>query len=165
MLYWLTVESNDSALRSGHISNINTIAMHFLRIHFYITVQFPYLLVFFTTQWMSIRVVEVQLQIFFDLCTRWRWVVSFTTRPLYHQENRPRCPLDGRSAGPQSRSELCGEEKDSQPLPELRTPDHPARSAALYRWAWPYTISDDVLAIFILLWFSDMFIYCWPFRC
>jgi hypothetical protein len=27
--------------------------------------------------------VEVQLHTFFDLGTRWRWVVSFTLKPLY----------------------------------------------------------------------------------
>jgi len=27
--------------------------------------------------------VEVLLHVFFDLGTRWRWVVSFTPRPLY----------------------------------------------------------------------------------
>jgi len=30
--------------------------------------------------------VEVQLRSFFDLGTRWRWVVSFTSRPLYPRE-------------------------------------------------------------------------------
>jgi hypothetical protein len=30
--------------------------------------------------------VEVQLHAFFELGTRWRWVVSFTPRPLYPQE-------------------------------------------------------------------------------
>jgi hypothetical protein len=32
---------------------------------------------------------EVQLHAFFDLGTRWRWVVSFTPRPLYSQGKRP----------------------------------------------------------------------------
>jgi hypothetical protein len=31
---------------------------------------------------------------FFDLGTRWRWVVSFTLRPLYRQRKRPWYPLD-----------------------------------------------------------------------
>jgi len=29
--------------------------------------------------------VEVQCHAFFDLCTRWRWVVSFMTQLLYCQ--------------------------------------------------------------------------------
>jgi hypothetical protein len=45
---------------------------------------------------------------FLDLGTSWRWVVSFTTRPLY-----PWYPLDRRLGGPQSRSGRCG--KNSWP--------------------------------------------------
>jgi hypothetical protein len=41
---------------------------------------------------------------FFDLITSWRWVVSFTPRPLYFQVKRPLYPLDRRLDGPQSRS-------------------------------------------------------------
>jgi hypothetical protein len=33
--------------------------------------------------------VEVWLHSFFDLGTRWRWMVSFTTRPLYPRERAP----------------------------------------------------------------------------
>jgi hypothetical protein len=39
-----------------------------------------------------------------DLGTRWRWVVSFTPRPLYPQGRSPWYPLDRRLGGPQSRS-------------------------------------------------------------
>jgi hypothetical protein len=51
-----------------------------------------------------------------DLGTRWKLVVSFTPQPL-----SPSYPLDRRLCGPQSRSER-GEEKNSQPLPELEPP-------------------------------------------
>jgi hypothetical protein len=34
----------------------------------------------------------------------WRWVISFTARPLYLREKSPRYPLDKRLGGPQSRS-------------------------------------------------------------
>jgi hypothetical protein len=37
-----------------------------------------------------------------ELGTRWRWVVSFTPRPLYPQGKRPWYPLDGRLGGPQN---------------------------------------------------------------
>jgi hypothetical protein len=57
---------------------------------------------------------EVQLHAFFDLSTRWRWVVSLTPRPLYLQEKSPRYSLDRRLGGPQSRSGRDGEEKNSQ---------------------------------------------------
>jgi hypothetical protein len=43
-----------------------------------------------------------------DLSTRWRGVVSFTPRPRYPRENRPRYSLDRRLGGPESRSGRCG---------------------------------------------------------
>jgi hypothetical protein len=57
-----------------------------------------------------------------DLGTRWRWVVSFTPRPLYHQGKSPWYPLDRRLGGPQSRSGRGDEEKNSQPLSRLELP-------------------------------------------
>jgi hypothetical protein len=54
-----------------------------------------------------------------DLDTRWKWVVSFTLRPLYPQGKSSCYSLDKRLGGPQSRSGRCGEEKNSQPLPGL----------------------------------------------
>jgi hypothetical protein len=56
------------------------------------------------------------------LGTRWRWVVSFTARPLYSQRKSPCYQLDRRLGGPQSRSVRSGEEKNSQPLPGLEPP-------------------------------------------
>jgi hypothetical protein len=47
--------------------------------------------------------------------TRWKWVVSFTSRPLYPQEKSPWCPLDRRLGGSQSRYGRG----DSQPPPGL----------------------------------------------
>jgi hypothetical protein len=70
-----------------------------------------------------------------DLGTRWRWVVSFTPRPLYNQGKIPCYPLDRRLGGPQSRSGRGGEEKNSPLLPGLKLPDHPAHSPELYHWA------------------------------
>jgi hypothetical protein len=57
-----------------------------------------------------------------DLGTRWRWVASFTPRPLYTQGKCPWYPLDRRLGGPQSRSGRGGEEKNSQPLPGAEFP-------------------------------------------
>jgi hypothetical protein len=71
------------------------------------------------TPWRRIGAVEVYLHSFFDLGTRWRWVVSFTPRPLYPQGKSPWYPLDRRLRGPQSRSGRGGEEKNSQPLPQI----------------------------------------------
>jgi hypothetical protein len=57
-----------------------------------------------------------------DLGTRWRWMVSFTPRPLYSQGNSSWCPLDRGLGGFQSRSRGGGEEKNFQPLPGLEPP-------------------------------------------
>jgi hypothetical protein len=57
-----------------------------------------------------------------DLGTRWRWVVSFTPRPLYPQGKSPWYPLDRRVGGPQSRSGRGSEQKNSQPLPGNEPP-------------------------------------------
>jgi hypothetical protein len=54
-----------------------------------------------------------------DLGTRWRWVVGFTLRPLHPQGKIPWYPLDRRLGGLQSRSGRGGEQKNSQPPPEL----------------------------------------------
>jgi hypothetical protein len=53
--------------------------------------------------------------IILDLGTRWRWVVSFTYRPLYPRGNRPRYLLVRRLGGPQSWSKRCRELKNVTP--------------------------------------------------
>jgi hypothetical protein len=50
-----------------------------------------------------------------DLGTRWRWVVSFTTRPLYPQGKSPRYPLGGL----QGRCGRGGENKNSTKVQSL----------------------------------------------
>jgi hypothetical protein len=50
---------------------------------------------------------------------RWRWVVSFTPRPLYTMGNRPQHPLNRRLGVPQNRSGHCGEEKHLLSLPGI----------------------------------------------
>jgi hypothetical protein len=67
------------------------------------------------------------------LGTRWRWVVSFTPRPLYPEGKRPCFSLEKRLGGPQSRSGRGGEEKNSHPPPGIEpwNSDHPARSPTL----------------------------------
>jgi hypothetical protein len=57
-----------------------------------------------------------------DLGTRWRWVFSFKTRPLYPQGKSPRYPMDERLRWPHNQSAYGGEEKNSQPLPGLEPP-------------------------------------------
>jgi hypothetical protein len=50
-----------------------------------------------------------------DLGTTWRWVVSFTPRPLYLTGNCPFYLLDRRLDEPQSWSVRCGKEKNLGP--------------------------------------------------
>jgi hypothetical protein len=68
--------------------------------------------------WMSGGIVPHIL----ELGTRWRWVVSFTPRPLYPQGKSLWYPLNRSLGGPQSRSGRGGEEKNSQTLPGLEPP-------------------------------------------
>jgi hypothetical protein len=74
---------------------------------------------------------------FLDLGTSWRWVVSFTPRPLYHWGNSPRYPLDRRLGGPQSQSGRREEGKILDPSGLTR----PARSQSQYRLRYPGSIS------------------------
>jgi len=56
---------------------------------------------------------EIQLHSFFDLDTRWRWVVSIILRPLYYWGKSPGNPLGRRrQSGPQSQSARGGKEKN-----------------------------------------------------
>jgi hypothetical protein len=64
--------------------------------------------------------VEVYVHAFFDLGTGWKWVASFTPRPLHLHGKSPCYPLDRRLRGPQSRSGR-GEDKNSQPRRESNT--------------------------------------------
>jgi hypothetical protein len=81
----------------------------------------------------------------FDLGTRWRWVVSFTPRPLYLQGKSPWYPLDRSLGGFQSVWTRWLRE-NSEPLPGIRTPDQPTPSPVLYHWAIPapYTSFNTV---------------------
>jgi hypothetical protein len=71
-----------------------------------------------------------------DLDTRWRWEVSFTPQPLYHQGNCPRHPLNRKLGGPQNRSGRYGEDKNSCPCGESN-PVSAAGTLSLYRPSYP----------------------------
>jgi hypothetical protein len=64
----------------------------------------------------------IYIHAFFDIGTRWRWVVSLMFRPLYPQGKSCWYPVDRRLGGPQGRSEGGGEKKNYQPLPGLEPP-------------------------------------------
>jgi hypothetical protein len=84
---------------------------------------------------------------FLGLGTRWRWVVSFTTLPLYPWGKSPQYPSDGRLGEPQSRSERCEEVK----ILHCResNPGHPAHSLSLYRLSYPNSYNKTVCQGFI----------------
>jgi hypothetical protein len=77
-----------------------------------------------TTLWRHIGRVEIQLYAFFDVSTKWRWVVRFTSRPFCPQGKSPRYPMDRRLCGPQSWSGRGIEEKNSSTGRESN-PYHP----------------------------------------
>jgi hypothetical protein len=54
-----------------------------------------------------------------NLGTKWRFVFSFTPRPIYPQGKISRYALGRRVVGPQSRYGRGGEEKNSLPLPGI----------------------------------------------
>jgi hypothetical protein len=58
---------------------------------------------------------------FLHLDNSWRWLVSFTPRPLYPRWKNPRYSLDRRLGGPQSRSRRLEEKKILNPI-GTRTP-------------------------------------------
>jgi hypothetical protein len=71
-----------------------------------------------------------------DLGTKWRWVVSFTSPPLYPRGKRPWYPLDKRPGGQQSQSGRCGVGKNVLSLPEIEP-----RSSSPYPVAIPTELS------------------------
>jgi hypothetical protein len=83
-----------------------------------------------------------------DLGTNWRWVISFTPRPLYSRGNNPRYSLDKGLVGTQN---LCGrgEEKKILPLPglELRTLGRPDLNQSLHRMCYPGSFQKFTFAI------------------
>jgi hypothetical protein len=69
--------------------------------------------------------------IILELRTRWKWVVSFTPRPLY-----PLYPVNRRLGEPQSRSGPYGVEKNILPLPRIE-PRPTSPSPSLYQLSYP----------------------------
>jgi hypothetical protein len=71
-----------------------------------------------------------------DLGSRWRWVVSFTPRPLYPRGRSPWCRLD-RLGWPQSRSGCCGVEKSLLGLPRIEPRPSSPLTHRFADWAVP----------------------------
>jgi hypothetical protein len=90
-----------------------------------------------TTPWRRMGSGCIDLH-FLDLCTSWRWVVSFTPRPLYSRRKGPWYPWDRRLGGPLIRFGRHGEEKILDPTgTRTPTPRSSARSWSLYRLSYP----------------------------
>jgi hypothetical protein len=74
--------------------------------------------------------------IILNLGTRWRWVVSFTLRPLYSQGNSPRYPLYERLDGALSSSGCYGKKKTLVPAGN-RTPTVQPLACRYTDWSIP----------------------------
>jgi hypothetical protein len=73
---------------------------------------------------------------FLDIGNRWRWVVSFTSRPLYHRGNRPRYPFDMRLDDPRTSLEAV-EKRKIFLLDGIRTPVVQPVARRYIDWASP----------------------------
>jgi hypothetical protein len=92
---------------------------------------------------------EVYFHSFFELGTRWRWVVSFTPRPLYTQGRAPGTLWIGGWVGPRVGLDTVWKRRIPAPTGNW-TPHHPARSPALYHWAILALSSEIFYTISIL---------------
>jgi hypothetical protein len=99
-----------------------------------------------------------------DLSISWRWMVSFMLWPLYPQGKSPWYPLDRMFGGPQSCSGCSGEEKNSQPQPEIepKNPNCPACSLVtipteLSRLLYIKDTSDNKLSSMIVVWIDHCY--------
>jgi hypothetical protein len=75
-----------------------------------------------------------------DLGTSWRWVVSFTPRPLYPPGKSPWYPLGMSLGGLQGRSGRGGEEKNSQFLAGLEPAQRYTNAIAAPNIFFPNTV-------------------------
>jgi hypothetical protein len=90
---------------------------------------------------------------------KWRRVVSFTPWLLYPHGKCPWYPLDRRLGGLQNRSGCGGEEKSFPAPAGTRTPDHSARSPALYHWAIPTSRRGSISGVYNKFLYISQFIH------
>jgi hypothetical protein len=79
-----------------------------------------------------------------DLGTRWRWVFSFTPRPLYPQGKSPWYPLYRRLGGRQRQTGRGGEEKNFQPLAWLEPRITQTVAQRYTNWAIKTTYTKEI---------------------
>jgi len=73
-----------------------------------------------------------------DLSTRWRWLVSFASRPLYHRGKSQWYPMDRRLGGLQSRCRHSGSEERKIHAPTVNlTPVVQTVAQPLYCLSYP----------------------------
>jgi hypothetical protein len=86
---------------------------------------------------MKIHMEEwIYISTILDLCTRWRWLLSFTPRPFYPRGKNDLYPLDRRLTGPESLSGRCEKEKNFVPTGN-RTPVVQPVTRRYTDWAIP----------------------------
>jgi hypothetical protein len=78
--------------------------------------------------------VKVQIHAFFDFGTRWRWVISFTSRSLYPREGAPGTHWIGGWVGPRAVLDAVVKRK----IPRPRRESNP-RTPIVQPVAWRYT--------------------------
>jgi hypothetical protein len=84
---------------------------------------------------------------FLDLGTSWRWVVSFTPRPLYPRGKSPRYPLNTRLSGPvwtTWRSENSWPYRDSNSDPSVGQPEASRYTDWAIAVLWGVFSRDDI---------------------
>jgi hypothetical protein len=79
-----------------------------------------------------------------DLGTIWRWMVSFTPRPLYPRRKSPWYSLNRRVGVPRIRSGRCGVEENLMPLLVI----HPS---SLYQLSCPGSVKKVYLIYIVFL--------------
>jgi hypothetical protein len=85
-----------------------------------------------------------------DIGTRWRWVGSFTPRPLYLRGNRPRDPLDRRLGETQSLFGRCGPEKDLTPVGNRTAVVQSTARCYIYSWRFLFIVLSVTVMMSIL---------------
>jgi len=106
-----------------------------------------------------------------NLGTRWRWVVSFTLRPLYPRRESPWYSLNRRIGGPQSRSGRgCINEKKSLLLPEIQLRSSSPQPNHYTDMCYPHPCymhlpSHSLCWHLLLLAFSVMKLFTWIRNC
>jgi hypothetical protein len=98
--------------------------------------------------------VEVQLNTFFNLGTRWRYMVNFTPLPLYSWGNNQGLYL--------CRSRICGKEKNVLSLPVMFRRAASNRLQGYYlSWYWQFQQIWGKVRCVVILSGNDAALHIW----